>query len=114
MILEGIGLENKGYKTFERSILDRIKWEKFPLEKKGSNRKGSDWKGFDWMDVVWKQTDLKGVTCKNQPEISKFEQDLRISTFCKIEILHNLDNRKIGITRFFYASLVFIVKQILF
>ena len=32
------------------------------------------------------------------PKIKKFEQDFRISKFCKIEILHHLDKRKIALT----------------
>ena len=30
---------------------------------------------------------------KNQPEISKFEQDFRISKFCNIDISHHLDKQ---------------------
>ena len=35
-----------------------------------------------------------GVTCKNQPKISKFEQDFRISKFCEMEISHHFDEQK--------------------
>ena len=42
---------------------------------------------------------IYGSHAKNQPETSKFEQDFRISKFCKIDISHHLDKRKIDITR---------------
>ena len=36
-----------------------------------------------------------GAHAKNQPEISKFEQDFRISKFCEIEIHVTLTNKKL-------------------
>ena len=37
---------------------------------------------------------IQGSHAKNQPEISKFEQDFRISKFCENKILHHLDIQK--------------------
>ena len=39
---------------------------------------------------------------KNQPQISKFEQDIRISKFCTIEISHHPEKRKIDITHLIF------------
>ena len=59
---------------------------------------------------------------KSQPEISKFERDFKISKFCEMEILHQLDKRKIHITRLilkiidsnFTSKPIFIIEKIIF
>ena len=40
---------------------------------------------------------ILGSHAKNQPEISKLEQNFRISKFCNVEILHHLGKWKIDI-----------------
>ena len=47
---------------------------------------------------------------KNQPEISKFEQNLRISKFCEIEILHHLDKLKMDLIDFEDTGLKFYIQ----